>query len=194
MTDAVVDLVEADAVTCSKKNFMPGQIVTAFCVGTKKLYDFLDNNLMIQMLPCSYTNDPYVIGKNDNFVSVNATLGIDLLGQCTSEAIGTRPYSGIGGQSDFVRGARLSRNGRSFIVCHSTYNDGRDRRSRIKLFNQNGAAVSVSRHDIMYFATEYGVVKLDGINAWERAKRIISVAHPEYREELTFEAKKQGLL
>jgi 4-hydroxybutyrate CoA-transferase len=194
MTNAIVDLIEAGAVTCSKKNYFPGQIVSSFCMGTRKLYDFLDENPMVQMYPGSFTNNPEVAGRNDNFVSINATLGIDLLGQCASETIGSKPYSAIGGQADFVRAVRNSKNGRSFLSCYSTYTDNEGLKSRINPFHQNGTVISIGRHDVMYFATEYGVVKLDGINSWERAKRIISIAHPCFREQLTFDAKKSGLI
>jgi 4-hydroxybutyrate CoA-transferase len=194
MTNAIVDLIEAGAVTCRKKNFFPGQIISSFCMGTKKLYDFLNENPMVQMYPGSFTNNPEVASKNDNFVSINATLGIDLLGQCASETIGRKPYSAIGGQADFVRAARHSKNGRSFLACYSTYTDKEGLQSRINPFHQNGTVVSIGRHDVMYFATEYGVVKLDGINSWERAKRIISIAHPSFREQLTFDAKKLGII
>lgn len=180
--DGILSLVEAGVVTNRKKNFHPGKMLATFALGSNKLYRFMHNNPMLEMHPVDYTNNPAIAGRNDNLMSINATLQIDLLGQCGSESLGLSPFSGTGGQSDFVRAANLSRGGKSFIVMPSTAKD--DTISRIVPTLTPGTHVSTSKNDINYVVTEYGVAQLRGKSYRERAKELISIAHPKFRDEL----------
>ncbi|MGE5418232.1 MAG: acetyl-CoA hydrolase/transferase family protein [Acidobacteriota bacterium] len=194
LTDSMVDLYERGVITCSKKNFMHTKMVTSFALGKKRLYDFVDDNTMVQFYPTSFVNDPVTVGQNDNLISVNAALEVDLTGQCASESIGPIQYSGTGGQVDFVRGSWKSNGGKSFIACYSTYTDKEGKmHSRIKSMLTHGAVVTTTRSDVQNVVTEYGIAILKGHNMRERAKRLIAVAHPDFREELTAEAKRIGL-
>ncbi len=191
LADTILDLYEDGVVTCAKKNFMPAKMVASFALGSKRLYDFVDDNPMVQFFPAGWVNDSAVIGKNDNMISINATLEVDLTGQCASESIGPVQYSGTGGQVDFVRGAWRSKGGKSFLALYSSYTDKEGKRhSKIKPMLTTGAVVTTARADVQYVVTEYGIAALKGFSMAERAKRLISIAHPEFREELTFEAKK----
>jgi len=180
--DGILTMVESGAVTNRRKNFMPGKMVATFALGSKKLYQFMHQNPMLEMHPVNFTNDPVIAGKNDNLMTINASLQIDLLGQCGSESIGHLPYSGTGGQSDFVRAANLSKGGKSFIVLPSTAKD--DTISRIVPMLNSGTHVSTSKNDVNYVVTEYGVAQLRGKSAKQRAQELIAIAHPNFRDEL----------
>jgi len=174
--------------------------VCAFAFGTQEMYDFIDDNPSIQMMNGAYVNDPAVIGLNDNMVSINSTLEIDLTGQCASESIGTRQFSGTGGQSDTAVGAQNAKNGRSFIALYSTamtknpVTGEKEEVSKIVSTLKPGAAVSLSRNDVDNVVTEYGLVNLRGTNIRERTKLLISIAHPKFRDQLRKEAIEAGYL
>ena len=191
-TDSMVDLIEAGAVTNMKKNIDIGKTVAAFCWGSQRMYDFIDDNRSIELHGVDYVNSPYIIGKLDNFVSINAGLEIDLLGQVCSESIGYKNYSGTGGQLDFVRGCSISKGGKSFIAMNSTAKNGT--LSKIKPILTPGAAVTTTKNDIDNVVTEYGIARLKGKTAGQRAKALIDIAHPKFREELLFEARKMNLM
>ncbi|RQO63064.1 4-hydroxybutyrate CoA-transferase [Paucibacter sp. KBW04] len=190
--DGILTLIESGAVTNRRKNYLPGKMVATFALGSNKLYRFMDRNPGLEMHPVDFTNDPYLAGKNDNLVAINATLQIDLLGQCGSESLGPTPYSGTGGQSDFVRAANRSKGGKAFIVVPSTAKD--DSISRIVPTLTPGTHMSTSKNDINYVVTEFGVAQLRGKSAKQRAQELIAIAHPSFRAELTAEAKKLNLL
>ena len=190
--DGILSLIESGAVTNRKKNYLPGKMVATFALGSRKLYQFMDRNPALEIHPVDFTNDPYLAGKNDKLVAINATLQIDLLGQCGSESLGHRPYSGTGGQSDFVRGANRSRGGKAFIVLPSTAKD--DSITRIVPVLSPGTHVSTSKNDINYVVTEFGVAQLRGKSAKQRAQELISIAHPNFRAELAESARKLNLL
>jgi 4-hydroxybutyrate CoA-transferase len=181
-SDGVVDLVHAGVIDCSEKTFHPGKMVASFLMGTEKLYHFVDNNPMVEMFSVEYTNNPSSIAKNDNMVSINSALEIDLAGQVVSDTIGYRQYSGAGGQADFVRGVAWSKGGRSIIALHSTANKGKV--SRITPHVAEGAAIVTNRTDVQYVVTEYGIASLRGKTIAQRAKELISIAHPDFRNSL----------
>lgn len=186
--DGILTLVECGAVTNRKKSFMPGKMVATFALGSSKLYSFMHHNPMVEMHPSNFTNDPYLAGQNDNLVSINASLQVDLLGQCGSESIGHLPYSGTGGQVDFVRAANRSRGGKSFIVLPSTAKDGTI--SRIVPSLTPGTHATTSKNDVNYVVTEFGVAQLRGKSAKQRAEALIAIAHPDFRSELRAQANK----
>ncbi|MDC8783576.1 acetyl-CoA hydrolase/transferase family protein [Roseateles koreensis] len=190
--DGILTLIESGAVTNRRKNYLPGKMVATFALGSQKLYRFIDRNPALEMHPVDFTNDPYLASRNDNLVAINATLQIDLLGQCGSESLGPRPYSGTGGQSDFVRAANRSKGGKAFIVVPSTAKD--DAISRIVPTLTPGTHMSTSKNDISYVVSEFGVAQLRGKSAKQRAQELIAIAHPKFREELSAEAKKLNLL
>ncbi|MCV2362617.1 4-hydroxybutyrate CoA-transferase [Paucibacter sp. DJ1R-11] len=190
--DGIMSLVESGAVTNKRKNYLPGKMVATFALGSQKLYRFMDRNPGLEMHPVDFTNDPYLAGQNDNLVAINATLQIDLLGQCGSESLGPTPYSGTGGQSDFVRAANRSRGGKAFIVLPSTAKD--DSISRIVPTLTPGTHMSTSKNDINYVVSEFGVAQLRGKSAKQRALELINIAHPNFREELRAAARKINLL
>ncbi len=190
--DGILTLLESGAVNNRRKNYLPGKMVATFALGSQKLYKFMDRNPMLEMHPVDYTNDPFLAGQNDNLVAINATLQIDLLGQCGSESLGAMPYSGTGGQADFVRAANRSKGGKAFIVLPSTAKN--DSISRIVPTLNPGTHVTTSKNDINYVVTEYGVAQLRGKTAKQRAEALIGIAHPDFRGELTETAKKQGVL
>ena len=190
--DGIMTLVEAGSVTNRRKNYMPGKMVATFALGSKKLYQFMDRNPMLEMHPVEFTNDPYLAGQNDNLIAINGTMQIDFIGQCGSESQGPRAYSGTGGQADFVRAANRSRGGKAFIVTPSTAKD--DTISRIVPTLTAGTHVTTSKNDINYVVTEYGVAQLRGKSAKERTKALIAIAHPKFRDQLTEDAKKMKLL
>ncbi len=191
-TDGLIDLIESGVVTCRKKSLHPGKVVASFCMGTRRLYDYVHNNPLFEFRPCQYVNDPYVIAQNDRMVSINSALTVDLTGQVCSDSLGFDFYSGIGGQVDFVRGAAMSRRGKSIMVLPSTTNDGK--KSRIVPYPSAGSGVVVTRGDIHYVVTEYGIAYVHGKSIRERALRLISIAHPEFRDELLEAARKQGYI
>lgn len=188
-SDSVVDLVEDGVVNCAKKTLHPGKLIATFLMGTQKLYDFVDNNPMVELYPVDYVNDPWVIGKNDNMVAINSCLSVDFAGQVASETIGLKQYSGTGGQVDYVRGASLSKGGISIMAMPSTAGHGKI--SRIVPMLDQGAAVTTSRNEVDYVVTEYGVAKLKGRTLQQRAKNLVEIAHPDFREELNEELKKR---
>jgi 4-hydroxybutyrate CoA-transferase len=181
-SDGVVDLVDAGVITCTRKNYNPGKMVATFFMGTEKLYKFVHNNPMVQMYPVHITNNPANIAQNDNMVSVNSTLQVDLTGQAASESIGYKQFSGTGGQADFIRGASWSRGGRSILAFHSVASGGKI--SRIVPHLDEGAVVSTTRSDIHLVVTEYGIADLRGKSVPERAKALITIAHPDFRNDL----------
>ena len=187
-TEGMMELMQAGVVTNRKKTVHRGKTVATFALGSKKLYDFLHDNPAIAMLEGGYVNNPYVIAQNNNMISINTTLQVDLTGQCCSESIGNRQYSGIGGQTDTVLGALMSPNGRSVIALLSTTKD--EKISKITPFLTEGAAVTLSRNDVDYIVTEYGVAKMRGMSIAERAENLINIAHPKFREELKASAEK----
>jgi 4-hydroxybutyrate CoA-transferase len=182
VSDGVISLIEAGVLTGARKNFKPRKIILGFALGTKKLFDFVDNNPIFEFHPTAYTNDPALIARNDNMVSINSALQVDLTGQVCSDSIGSQFYSGIGGQVDFLRGASRSKRGKPIIAISSTAKSGMI--SRIVPTLSPGAGVVTSRGLIRYVVTEYGVAYLHGKTIRERAQSLIDIAHPKFREEL----------
>lgn len=189
--DGILNLVEAGVVTNRRKTWLPNKMVATFALGSKRLYDYMHHNPMLEMHPVNTTNDPYIAGQNDKLIAINASLQIDLLGQCGSESIAHLPYSGTGGQVDFVRAANRSRGGKAFIVLPSTAKDGSI--SRIVPTLTPGTHVTTGKNDINYVVTEYGVAQLRGKSARQRADELISIAHPDFRAELRQAAAKINL-
>lgn len=197
-TETMVDLIECGAVDNSQKGFYNGYSVCSFTMGSQRLYDFLNNNPSVLFKSCTFSNDPYTIGKNNKFVSINASLEIDLTGQCASETVGHTQFSGSGGQAETVQGSQMSPGGKSIIAMHSTYTvkgaDGRpELRSKIVPFLSRGAAVTTSRNDVDYVVTEYGVAWLRGLNIRRRVEALSAIAHPDFRDWLREEAEKNHI-
>jgi acyl-CoA hydrolase len=190
LSDGVIDLVEAGIVNGIEKKTYPGKIVATFALGTKHLYDFIHENTGVEFLPVNVVNDPREIAKEDQMISINATTEVDFFGQCASETVGGKYYSSSGGQADFARGARFAKNGKGFICLHSTAREGTI--SRIRPSLSPGSVVTTSKNDVDRIVTEYGVAELRGKSITQRTKALITIAHPKFREELTFEAKKHG--
>lgn len=192
--DAFVDIAKAGKITGRKKRIDKGRQVYAFGAGTQKLYDYLDENPECMSAPVDYTNDIRQISALDNFISINNAVDIDLFGQVNAESAGTKQISGAGGQLDFVLGAYLSNGGKSFICMSSTFTskDGKVN-SRIRPTLANGSIVTDTRANVHYFVTEYGLVNLKGLSSWQKAEAIISVAHPDFRDELIAEAEKMHI-
>jgi 4-hydroxybutyrate CoA-transferase len=191
-TDVVVDLVDAGAVTGMRKELDRGKIVTAFVMGSERLYRFVDDNPMVELRPVDYTNDTAVIRQLRRMTAINSAIEIDLTGQVCADSIGHRMYSGIGGQMDFVRGAALAEDGRAIIALTSMALGGT--RSRIVPTLQEGAGVVTSRGHVQTVVTEYGVAELHGRSLRERAHALIAIAHPDARDELTFAAREARLI
>ncbi len=194
-TETMVDLIECGAVDNSQKGFNDGYSVCSFTMGSQKLYDFLDNNPSVLFKPATYTNDPYTIGRNNKFVSINSTLAIDLTGQCASESMGHTQFSGSGGQAETVQGSQMSPGGKSIIALHSTYTskdaDGNEvLRSKIVPMHGPGTVITTSRNDVDYVVTEYGIAWLRGLNVSQRVEALIGIAHPDFRDWLREEAEK----
>ena len=200
LTTGFMKLFKAGAITNKKKTLHKGKMVAAFALGTEELYDFVDDNPGIMVLDGNYVNDPYIVGLNDNQVSINTTIEVDLTGQCCSESIGTRQFSGTGGQTDTAVGAQRAKNGRSFIALYSTAmvrnkeTGIKEEKSKIVATLKPGAAVSLSRNDVDYIVTEYGAVRLRGTSIKERILLLISVAHPKFRDELLARAREIGYI
>lgn len=192
--DAFVDISKAGKITGAYKNIDRFRQTYAFAAGTKKLYDFLDNNPQCMSAAVSYTNDIRSISAIDNFISINNAVDIDLFGQVNSESAGTRNLSGAGGQLDFVLGAYLSRGGKSFICCSSTFKTKTGEiKSRIRPTLAPGSIVTDTRANVHYFVTEYGMVNLKGLPSWQKCEAIISVAHPDFRDELIKQAESMNI-
>lgn len=187
-SDGVVDLVNAGVITNAKKTLHPGKFEVAFLMGTRKLYDFVDHNPDVELRPVDYINNPFVIAQNDNLISINSAVEVDLYGQAASESIGEKQISGIGGQVDFVRGASASKGGKSILAFPSTV---KGKESKIVPFLKHGAPVTTSRNDIDYVVTEYGIAALKGHTNRERARALIEIAHPDFRDELKKEYERR---
>ncbi|KAI4451717.1 Butyryl-CoA:acetate CoA-transferase [Eubacterium plexicaudatum ASF492] len=192
--DAFVDIAKAGKINGSRKNIDRFRQAFAFGCGTKKMYDYLDDNPEILSAPVSYTNDIRSISAQDNFMSINNAVDLDLFGQVNAESAGTKHISGAGGQLDFVLGAYLSNGGKSFICCSSTYKtkDGQVK-SRILPTLNPGSIVTDTRANTHFLVTEYGIVNIKGLSTWEKAEAIISIAHPDFRDELIAEAEKMKI-
>ncbi len=191
-SDGVIDLVRQGIINNEKKTLHPGKIVASFVLGSRTLYDFIDNNPICEFHPVSYVNDPFIIAKNDKMVAINSALQVDLTGQVCADSIGYSIYSGFGGQVDFIRGAARSRGGKPIIALPSTAKN--DTLSRISLHLDEGAGVVTSRGDVHYVVTEFGVAYLHGRSIRERAKALIEIAHPKFRDELAAQARKVKFL
>ena len=200
LTSSMVSLAKAGVITGKKKQLYPEKMVAAFAMGPKELYDYIDDNPSFMLMDGAYVNDPYTIAQNDNQVSINTTIEVDVTGQCCSESIGSRQFSGTGGQADTAIGAQMSKNGKSIIALYSTAmvkdpaTGEKVPTSKIVTQLKPGAAVSLSRNDVDWLVTEYGAVQLRGTSLAERAKLIISIAHPDFRDQLTKEAKALNFL
>jgi acyl-CoA hydrolase/GNAT superfamily N-acetyltransferase len=186
-SDSLIELIETKVVTNARKTLHPGKVIASFAMGTKKLYDYLNNNPFFEFYPVDYTNDPFVIAQNEKMVAINSALEIDLTGQVCADSIGHRFYSGFGGQLDFIRGAARSKDGKPIIVLPSTREGGTI--SRIVPFLSEGAGVVTTRADVHYVVTEWGVANLHGKSIRERALALIAIAHPKFRSELLKKAK-----
>lgn len=200
LTVGMMKLAKAGVIDCDRKQQQRGKMVATFIMGNRELYDFVDDNPGVCVMDGCTTNDPYVIAKNDNQVSINTTLEVDLTGQCASESLGSQQFSGSGGQADTAIGAQNSKNGKSVIALYSTAmvrnkeTGEKEEVSKIVPQLKPGAAVSLSRNDVDYVATEYGVVSLRGVGIKERVDLLISIAHPKFREELRRQAIECGII
>lgn len=192
LSDGLIDLVDRGVVTGTRKRLRTGKIVATFALGTRVLYDFLDQNPAIEMLPVDYVNDPRIIGQEDCFISINATTEVDLVGQCASETVAGRYWSSSGGQADFARGALFSPRGRGFVVLPSTAAHGEV--SRIKATLTPGSMVTTIKNTVDQVVTEYGVAEMRGRTISERARALIAVAHPAFRDQLTADGRALGYL
>ena len=190
--DWIIDLIECGAVTCSKKTIHHGKIVASFCMGSQRLYDYVDNNTFFEFHPTEYVNNPFTISKHDRMVGINVGHEIDLTGQVCSDSVKHRYYRGVGGQVDFMRGCARSRRGKSIIALPSTHQDGESSRIVPKL--AGGSGVVVNRGDVHYVVTEYGSANLHGMNIRQRALALIDIAHPKFRNELLQAAKAQNYI
>lgn len=182
VSDGVVPLIESGVINGRKKSLHPGKLVAGFVLGSRPLFDFIDNNPLFEFRPIAYVNDPFVISRNDRMVAINSALQIDLTGQVCSDSIGTRPYSGFGGQVDFIRGAARSHGGKPIIALPSTAKNGTV--SRIVPMLDPGAGVVTSRADVHYIVTEHGIAYLHGKTLRQRAEALIAIAEPRFRDEL----------
>jgi acyl-CoA hydrolase len=181
LSDGIVSLVQSGAIDCSRKNYHPGKAICSFAMGTRALYDFVDDNPFVEFYGNEFVNDPFNVSRNDRMVAVNSAIQVDLTGQVNADSFGTRAYSGIGGQVDFIRGASRSRGGKPIIALPSTARGGI---SRIVPTLAEGAGVVTSRGDVHFVATEYGVADLYARTTRERAHALIAIAHPDHRETL----------
>jgi 4-hydroxybutyrate CoA-transferase len=181
-SDGVIPLVESGVINCDKKSLLPHKMVTSFVLGSKKLFEYIHENPIVEMRTTEFVNDPFTIARNDNMVAINSALQVDLTGQVCADSIGYRFYSGFGGQVDFIRGASRSKGGKPIIALQSTAKDGT--LSRIVPHLEEGAGVTTSRGDVHWVVTEYGAVDLHGMNVRERVNALISISYPNFREEL----------
>ena len=192
--DAFVDIAKAGKITGKYKNIDRYRQAYAFGAGTKKMYDYMDENPALMSAPVEYTNDIRSISALDNFISINNCVDLDLFGQISSESSGLKHISGAGGQLDFVLGAYLSNGGKSFICCSSTFTDKNGQmHSRIRPTLAEGSIVTDTRANTHYIVTEYGMVNVKGLSTWQKAEAIISIAHPDFRDELIAEAEKMKI-
>jgi acyl-CoA hydrolase len=191
-TESMIDLFEMGVITNRKKTLWPGKFICAFALGTEKMYRFIEDNPGVFLLRGRYVNDPYVISKNEKMVSINTAISIDLTGQVCSEAIGTKHYSGTGGQLDTHRGATMSKDGKGIIALRSSAKKGTISTIVPKL--TEGSPVTVPRQDVDYVVTEFGSAHLRGLNIFQRVKALISIAHPDFREQLKKQAQEIGYL
>ena len=191
-SDGIADLMKQGVIDNSRKSIDRGKTVASFCMATESTYAFMSDNPSIEFRPIDYTNSPLVISQNDNMVAINSALSVDLTGQASAESIGHVFYSGIGGQADFMRGAVLAKGGRTILVLPSVTADGKT--SRIVPFIEEGAGVTLTRGDVHYVVTEYGIAYLHGQNIRQRAMELISIAHPDFRERLIDEARERNLI
>jgi acyl-CoA hydrolase len=194
LSDALIDLVDRGVVTGSRKTLEPGKVVSTFALGTQRLYDFLHENPIVEMLPVDYVNDPRVIAEEDCFVSINATTEVDLVGQCASETVAGRYWSSSGGQADFARGAMYSKHGRAFVVLRSTAHTADGEVSRIGAALTPGSMVTTLKNTVDHIVTEFGVAQMRGKAISERATALIAIAHPDFRDQLLKEACSLGYL
>lgn len=192
VSDGLVEAINAGVITGSKKTLHPGKVIATFYFGTKDLYDFIDNNPIFETHPTNYTNHPFIVGQNEKMIAINSAIEVDLTGQVCSDSIGTRIYSGFGGQVDFIRGAAQSKGGKPIIALPSSTK--KDTVSKIVPTLQVGAGVVTTRADVHYVVTEYGVAYLHGKNLKERAEALISIAHPNFRAQLEEAAKQRRLI
>lgn len=191
-SDGVVSLFEQGIITCSRKTFHQGKMIAGFLFGSKELYKFVDNNAIVELHPTNYVNDPFNIALNDNMVAINAALQVDLTGQVCADSIGPVFYSGVGGQVDFIRGAARSKGGLPIIALPATAKD--DTISRISPLLSEGSGVTTTRNDVHYVVTEFGVADLYGKSIRQRARALIDIAHPNFRDDLTQSATKLGYI
>ncbi len=191
--DCMLGMIESGKVTNAKKSIDQHKIVYTFSLGVKRTYDFLHNNPMCAIYPVSYTNDPCIVRQNDRVVSINNCIEVDLFGQVSSESSGPKQIAGTGGQVDFALGAYHSKGGKSFICFGSTYNKKGAPASRVVPMLKPGTIVTTPRTIVSYLVTEYGVIHMKGKSTWQRAEAIISIAHPDFRDDLIKEAEKMGL-
>jgi acyl-CoA hydrolase len=182
-SDGLLDLVESGTVTGAAKSIHPGKIVTTFIMGSQRLYDWVHDNPMVEMHPVDYTNDTSIIRRNTRMTAINSALQVDLSGQVCADSIGTRLYSGVGGQMDFMRGAALSPGGKAIIALPSTARSGA--LSRIVPVLSEGAGVTTTRAHVQYVVTEYGTAYLHGKSIRERVEALTTIAHPAFREQLS---------
>ncbi len=191
-SNGVMDMIEKGVITNAMKSIHPGKVVSGFVLGTKALYNYINDNPIFEMHPTEYVNDPFIIAQNKKMVSINSALEVDITGQVCADSIGTRFYSGAGGQLDFVRGAARSEGGMTFIALPSTAK--KDTMSRIVPQLNAGAGVVTTRYDVHYVATEYGVVDLWGRTISERVHALVSISHPDFREDLLRYAREQNFI
>ncbi|HOJ37907.1 MAG TPA: acetyl-CoA hydrolase/transferase C-terminal domain-containing protein [Ignavibacteriales bacterium] len=187
-SDGLIQLIDSGVMNGEKKSIHKGKLIAGFILGTRKAFDYADNNPLIEFHPQEYVNDPFVIAQNTKMVAINSAIEVDITGQVCSDSIGTRLYSGFGGQVDFIRGAARSEGGKPIIALTSTTRDGEI--SRISTMLKQGAGVVTSRADVHYVVTEFGVASLNGKSIRERIKQLINIAHPKFRDELKYFAKK----
>jgi acetyl-CoA hydrolase len=192
VSDGIIDLVEHGVITNRRKNFLPGKIVAGFLLGTRRLYRFAHDNPIVEMRPTDFTNDPFTISRNDHMVAINAALQVDLTGQVCADSLGCKLYSGVGGQADFIRGAARSVGGKPIIALPSTALNGTV--SRLVSTLDSGAGVTITRNDVHYVVTEYGVAHLYGRTLGQRAKALIAIAHPDFRSDLRQAAADRHLI
>jgi acyl-CoA hydrolase len=192
VSDGIVKLIDSGIITNQKKTLHPGKIIATFIFGSKRLYDYVDNNPYFEIHPADYTNDPFIVSRNEKMVAINSAIEVDITGQVCSDSIGSKIYSGFGGQLDFIRGAAHAKGGKPIIAIPATTKNGAV--SRIVPMLKTGAGVVTTRADVHYVVTEYGVAYLHGKNLGQRARALINVAHPQYREALEKYAYEQKYL